>query len=292
MSNKLILFCALLSSIVLDAQAWYVYHPNIDGWMKVHEPASWEDAYATCWREGTLLASPINLEMRHEMETVSLQNTSYHTGITLMFYPGGQFASLEGIPIHHIHMKIHDSEGSFEQCLSMEHDVAGSYLKKVNCSAKRPFICYRKRDHTTKECGTSDKQYKFIAATGSCYKMHTVLLPWNDAFKICRAEGGHLVVINDELEQQEVNKLITWSQEWVSVGLRQYKGTGDWMSVQGDHLEQVYNVWQPAREAISHIFPQRQCCVINKLGKLHDIKCDDDSRNFFCEKDPNHYQFV
>ena len=43
--------------------------------------------------------------------------------------------------------------------------------------------------------------------TGSCYKAHYKKQTWSTAYKICAAEGGHLVVLNDKEEASIVKAM-------------------------------------------------------------------------------------
>lgn len=44
--------------------------------------------------------------------------------------------------------------------------------------------------------------------TGSCYKLHSKILPWSEAFKTCAAEGGYLAVINSDEEAELVKNIL------------------------------------------------------------------------------------
>lgn len=72
--------------------------------------------------------------------------------------------------------------------------------------------------------------------TKSCYKVHTEYLPWLKAQMACVAEGANLAVIDNEIEAESLKNIYKPNSHfWI--GLRDYTGKGDWMSV---HCKQTY----------------------------------------------------
>lgn len=41
---------------------------------------------------------------------------------------------------------------------------------------------------------------KYLSMPRSCYKLHTTVKSWNDAFKVCEAEYAHLIILNSAIE--------------------------------------------------------------------------------------------
>ncbi|XP_075982075.1 uncharacterized protein LOC142980526 [Anticarsia gemmatalis] len=286
-SKNLVPVLAVLFAAIFDVQGYYKYNDKVGGWLKLHQVAkTWDDAYKTCWSEGALLASPIDKAFRNELSMLYLNNVSFYTGISSTFYPGGQFISMEGIPLFQMPVDDDDEKASDTigaQCVSMrvEGEDKIPYVKKVPCSTELPFTCFRKRDanHTT-PCGTTDLGYVKSQVTGNCYKVYETEMIFEDAYAWCVADGGYLAVLNDVYEWEDVKTLMPTHCTYAFIGLQKWHGLGGWMSVRGDRLDQVFNDWKD----YEHVNTENKCAVIR--GKhLESHNCGQKSF-FICEKVP------
>lgn len=51
--------------------------------------------------------------------------------------------------------------------------------------------------------------YHYYKEVGSCYKVTTIALAWNEAYAECKAEGAHLAVINSIQEHDVIQNITT-----------------------------------------------------------------------------------
>ncbi|KAJ8730397.1 hypothetical protein PYW07_017435 [Mythimna separata] len=144
----------------------------------------------------------------------------------------------------------------------------------------------------------SAEEYQYEPRTGSCYKLHEERQEWTRAQLICTAEGGYLAVVNDEEEAMilknmsskralKVSKYNDW--EPMFIGIRDWDKKGIWSTVQGDSIENVYNVWgwgQP-----DNLGQNQYCGSLLKNGQLDDTWCHAKAL-FMCERDPNKTRFT
>ncbi|KAJ8708245.1 hypothetical protein PYW07_010370 [Mythimna separata] len=275
----------------------YQFNNKVNGWLKLHVvPATWQDAFMTCYYEGAVLASPTNPKL-----ATALRKVMRISDLDAPIYLGvndvskGNFMSVEGVPLADLSITwgTYVSSGEQLQCLSLATD-GQTYLS--SCTKLRPYICYKKRDNTTilNQCGTFDDDYSLYHATGSCYKYHSDRRSWSEAQKICAAEGGHLVIINDQKEADIVTSFMykpTNKMSWKDaayVGMLDRGKDHSFFTLHGDPVKKVYNTWakgQPDNKGVN------LCGLVYPEGTLDDVNCNTESLKFICEKDPNTSRF-
>ncbi|XP_064293157.1 hemolymph lipopolysaccharide-binding protein-like [Plodia interpunctella] len=157
-----------------------------------------------------------------------------------------------------------------------------------------PFICkVQVKDAPYDEnCDVHDLSYQYNANVGSCYKIPRVALTWNAAYDECQAVGAHLVVINSEVEQQAVKKIMDRSLRlhdshhaaYYSAGFRAKPGTREFVTIFNQTLEEAgYAVWC---EGEPNNYNNNEYCgsLLQYDGKLNDFSCTD-RYAFICEKE-------
>ncbi|XP_022830649.1 C-type mannose receptor 2-like isoform X1 [Spodoptera litura] len=285
------LFMLYLESAQCDPQYWF--NMDVNGWLKVHTiPATWEEAFLRCHYEGAVLASPLTQQLskalEHKFSVISQQ--SIHLG-THDLYSNGDYFSVEGIPLDSLVLKWSNFRGTGD-CLAMSRDGRAFITK---CMEPRPYICYKKLDNLTMNiCGTFDDAYQFYDKTGSCYKRHDEYRTWTDAFKICAAEGGYLLILNDATEAAIVREMFPVrtgkANEWENfhVGLRAWGPERTWITIHGERIEDVFHDWNPGQP--DNYQGVQNVGALLRLGTLDDHSIDKKSM-FVCEKDPKIKRF-
>ncbi|XP_061713801.1 CD209 antigen-like protein B isoform X1 [Cydia pomonella] len=285
----------------------YEDYPDAGGWLKLHRvPANCHEARLRCHLEGGTLASPLTQKMsdvlKSFVEDHELGSRGIFTGIRATF-SRGDFASIEGVPLARIPHRWAsgepDNKQDSEQCILQLKD--GS-LADVSCNDTYPYICYRKyTNQLTNACGTFDNEYQLDARTGNCYKFHLVPRTWSRAYMACTAEGGHLAIINSDTEAKVLADLFAkyqpssmqsrspYSGTMVFIGFHDWNEHGEWLTVQGQTLQQAgYARWshgQPTSVPYKD-HPVEYCGGIQRSAGLDDLWCDM-PYHFICEKTPD-----
>ncbi|XP_063895756.1 secretory phospholipase A2 receptor [Helicoverpa armigera] len=275
----------------------YLFSTEAEGWLKLHTfPASWEKALQICSYEGAVLASPLDAGLVNAIRSTMAQN-----GVngpiflgTHNLHSSHHFVSVEGVPLSNmkINWALQTSPDVSGLCLTTTVNGPSQYMNVTSCKDSLPYICYRKLDNRTmNKCGTFDDAYHLNKQTGSCYKVHHKKATWHNAYEICAAEGGHLVVIDDEEEALIIKNMFpspSNGQDTFFIGLFAYGDPLDWMTVNGDRVDDVYNNWAPGqpdnRGGIQHY------ATIIRAGTLDDDNGATKFR-FVCEKSPTALQF-
>ncbi|CAH0701485.1 unnamed protein product [Spodoptera exigua] len=272
----------------------YKFNMDANGWLKVHQiPATWEEAFLRCHYEGAVLASPLTQQLSKAIEN-KFSDISYSQSIHLGIhdlYSTGDFVTVEGVPLESLMLKW-SSFKSTGDCFAMSRD-GRSFMTK--CTESRPYVCYKKLDNLTMNiCGTFDDAYRLNEKSGSCYKRHWQLMTWPDAYKICAAEGGYLVILNDATEAAIVRDMFPIrpgkANDWENfhVGLRAWGPERTWITIHGERIEDVFHDWNPGQPD-NYMGIQNSGSFI-RLGTLDDHASDKKSM-FVCEKDPKVKRF-
>ncbi|XP_038211933.1 C-type mannose receptor 2-like isoform X1 [Zerene cesonia] len=266
----------------------YEFSKEASGWIKHHQvPATWPEARLRCHLEGAILLSPktANLQevMKKTMKDTHSERTGVFTGIHALFSKG-DFHSVDGVPLNKMPLKWMpfepDNLGNDERCIAM---VANGTIADVNCFDVFPYICFRdKTQHVPlTDCGTVDREYILDNRTGKCYKFHWVARNWTSAFMTCAAEGGHLAIINSEVEATVLadlaqkyppkKMLFTRYRHLALLGFNDWSDNIVWTTVEGQTLQEAgyyqFEEHQPDEYPL-------KCGGMFRNGKLDDLWCD------------------
>nr|XP_021193942.2 secretory phospholipase A2 receptor [Helicoverpa armigera] len=297
----LTIYLVFLSYLLIAADSHrckpqYLFSTEAQGWLKLHTyPASWEKALQKCNYEGAVLASPLDAGLVHALRLTMAQN-----GVngpiflgTHNLHSSDHFVSVEGVPLFNMEInwapQINPNASGL--CLTMIVNGPSQYLNVTSCKDSLPYICYRRLNSSClNECGTFDSAYHLNKQTGSCYKVHHKKATWHNAYEICAAEGGHLVVIDDEEEALVIKNMIPTppngrADKWDSffIGLFAYGDPLDWMTVNGDRIDDVYNDWDPGQPDYGDGIQLHGTII--RPGTL-DNAYSGRPRMFVCEKSP------
>ncbi|KAJ8727849.1 hypothetical protein PYW08_016234 [Mythimna loreyi] len=293
-----IAFGVLSLILIIAGMPDYYQDDNVVGWIKLHKtPATFKDAYMTCYYEGAVLASPINDPLAATLERKRNMTDGVIWIGTHSLFSENDFISIEGVQVNDMPISISYETEPNENCLIM---ASAGQAQTSNCTRLLPFVCYRhRRDEPVNfKCGTFDNRYKYEPRTGSCYKLHHERQEWLRAQLICSSEGGYLAVVNDEEEAMilrnmssrralKISKYTDW--EPLFIGIRDWDRKGIWTTVQGDSLDSVYHAWgwgQP-----DNLGGRQYCGSLLKNGLLDDTWCHVKTL-FICEKDPCKARFT
>ncbi|KAJ8709534.1 hypothetical protein PYW08_009538 [Mythimna loreyi] len=280
----------------------YRYNPVTKGWFKHYvNPATWADARLRCQLEGATLASPttdeLKTELNHIINNFFTAESEIFTGIQAMFSQGDYY-TLEGIPLSEIPVPWADNEpdnkNNQENCITFN---GKGEMADLSCDDTRPYICYRAETNKTvlNECGTIDPGYVLDARTKSCYKFHTLARNFSRAFLTCTAEGGHLAVINSEVEAKVLKDVFAkypagkivgkvW-KDVAFIGFHNWGENAEWRTIHGDTLAEAgYDKFKSGEPNNSP--PGEDCGAIYREGTLNDLWCDKPAP-FICEKSPD-----
>ncbi|CAH0697215.1 unnamed protein product [Spodoptera exigua] len=226
----------------------YKHIPTAEGFFKHFViPATWADARLRCSLEGATLASPLNpnieAEMKHIIQIYFTSESEIFTGFHATISQGN-FYSIEGTPLSEISLAWAENEpnnvGNNENCITFN---ANGEMADRSCNEPRPYICFRSAEIKTEvnECGTIDSEYKLDQRTNSCYKFHTVPRTFSGAHFACSAEGGHLAIINSNVEATVLRELFakypsgtmfgSFRKDFAFVGFHDWGETADWRTI-------------------------------------------------------------
>ncbi|XP_047529449.1 uncharacterized protein LOC125065716 isoform X1 [Vanessa atalanta] len=274
----------------------YDYNGYVGGWFKLHLiPATWHDAWLRCDLEGSILASPINYQMKIAMDAYwnakKTDDCAYYTGINALF-SHGDFFSVEGVSLARMPVKWAPGEpdnfNNGEDCIVLTNGT----IADVNCSEIFPYMCFKKntKDIIMTTCGTVDKEYKLESLTGNCYKFHRIGKPWKRAFMTCAAEGSYLAVINSPQEALLLKNIYDanhskirpgTSKDVINIGMHDWNEHGVWRTIHGLTIEEAgYADWAQGQPDNSS---GQFCGAMFRNSKLDDFWCHA-SAPFICEK--------
>ncbi|KAJ8709549.1 hypothetical protein PYW08_009553 [Mythimna loreyi] len=298
-----LLFC--LNFIEGAFRCDYKYNVAAKGWFKYHVvPATWFDARLRCSLEGAELASPTTLEIQSEMMNIMKETNSKQkeifTGIHATLSQG-DYNTIEGTPLAKLQVTWAadepDNLDNKESCITFD---SNGDIADRSCETTRPYICYRARkpEVQANDCGTVDPDYHFDTRTKKCYKFHKVARNYTRAAFACAAEGGHLAIVNSNVEAAVLSQIFSkipasemvvgrsgWWNDVAFIGFYNWGERLEWKTVHGQTLKEAgYNKFSPGE-------PNGEdtefCGCIFRSGLLCNVWCNKEF-TFICEKSPNY----
>ncbi|XP_063376655.1 secretory phospholipase A2 receptor-like [Cydia fagiglandana] len=299
---QLICLCAIIfigqeTGAVMDPGYEYVEEANT--WLRLHiVPATWQDALLRCKAEGGMLASPSDTALTKAMLSIMSSNNALSPGVFTGIHDlisEGDFMSLDGIPVSDIQLNWAYSEPSDkneeENCVRL---TSTGQVADERCASKYPYFC-RKENATMvidKGCRTTADGYEYNAITGSCYKFHRVAQTWHRAAGVCHAEGGHLSVINSEIESLVIktifennpaDTLFGATHDFIAfIGAWKWNiEDGEWLTVNGQTLDEAgFAEWGDSQP--NNLGGDQTVLSVQRGGKLDD-RSPHIKESFICE---------
>ncbi|XP_028170786.1 macrophage mannose receptor 1-like [Ostrinia furnacalis] len=145
------------------------------------------------------------------------------------------------------------------------------------------FFLVVKISHSQREKKFFRKDYKYIEATESFYKIHTIHKTWQDAKDVCAMEGATFFVPEDQGEADAV--LAFWNAtqpySWVYIGVSSLIVKGVFETVEGQPISDVYSNWGPGEPNDAN--GEEDCVILRRDGTLNDVNCVN-KYPFVCKK--------
>ncbi|KAJ8709543.1 hypothetical protein PYW08_009547 [Mythimna loreyi] len=278
----------------------YQYSSKAQAWFKlVPVPANWFDARLRCSQEGAVLASPITPQILAGMRNImNRSNAEYEvfTG-THATISQGDYYTIEGTSLSNIQVpwakNEPDNKDNVESCITLN---GNGELADRSCEVTLPYICYRPESShvAVSECGTVDPEYQLDKRTNKCYKLHTVPRNFSRAFLACSAEGGHLAIINSDVEATVLRELFAkypdakffgnFRKDYAFLGFYDWGEKWDFRTVHGETLMEAGYVKFSSGEP-NDWTPGENCGGMFRTGLLIDVWCNKPA-GFICEKSP------
>ncbi|XP_045497571.1 uncharacterized protein LOC123695706 [Colias croceus] len=250
----------------------YTYYPEIGGSIKFHfVPDTWPNASYTC-------------EIEEQRKNTQKEVHS--------IFSKGDFASIDGVPLLRIPIKW--LEGEPNNAVSTY-----SLSADVRCTNRLPYVCFLEHEKVVSKnkCGTVDNGYTFNEKTNSCYKFHSTGQSWNTAFKMCYAEGAHLVTIDSQEENDVIRQLLQagiqynpadsrdygYYKNQSFIGIYNWKDMG-WHSLYGNTTLPNYT---PCKVFLDSLGDGDSCASVNLItSKFSNTPCNY-KLPYICEKAPD-----
>ncbi|XP_068083929.1 uncharacterized protein [Anabrus simplex] len=313
----------------------YELFPAVGSYYKHHTVSrTWEEARYVCEQEGAHLAI-INSEEEANILSDIFKRSPKIPNVQWDFafigyhdlYDEGNYLTIFGEPLAslgfgriwkagEINNLWQNDVNSGEDCGSV-HRNGG--LNDLFCEIRHSFFCEKElglypppgsvdnsasafrslQDEKKPPKGTKPRKhpgpgYELFKDVGY-YKFHTTGTTWENARRICHEEGGHLAIINSQIEGMVLTALfkgvpnlqMTNNSNLALVGFHDLYVEGDHRTIYGEPLKhQGYAKWAPGAPdnyGQSNLDPGQDCGSVTRTGELDDIDCHNHYA-FFCEQ--------
>lgn len=121
--------------------------------------------------------------------------------------------------------------------------------------------------------------YTVVPGVGA-YKFHKRAMTWNDARKICMAEGAQLAVLDSQAKEKAIQDGKEKNDvDSVWIGYHDLFEEGAWVTVTGESVDTLgYHGWGPSEP--NNVGRGEDCAVLG--GSINDIPCAS-QKQFVCE---------
>ncbi|XP_023930930.1 macrophage mannose receptor 1-like [Lingula anatina] len=194
-------------------KSWSLYG---QGCYRVSEdPGQWTAAKSTCRREGGDIVSILSANENDFVTSLAAEKGEN---------PAGYWTGLNALRISNQFEWADDTSVSFTNWGAREPNVhlgdqlcAGKW-SSTDCFLSLPYICKRPAARVTSPPSVMYKGCnKGVTAAykGSCFTVSSSRVTWSDADVMCRNSGGHLVEINNRLEQAYIAANV--GEHWLGI---------------------------------------------------------------------------
>ncbi|XP_030044413.1 CD209 antigen-like protein C [Microcaecilia unicolor] len=126
------------------------------------------------------------------------------------------------------------------------------------------------------KCPDSEKWNKF---QNSCYYFSSGTKTWQDSRSYCLKNEADLVVVNNQTEQDYINRAIGQTRSWI--GLHDTLKEGEWIWVDNSSL--TFTAWGAGEPNNAGTLRGEDCVEVIGYGTWNDGPCTA-MQNFICEK--------
>ncbi|XP_074836071.1 uncharacterized protein LOC142003221 [Carettochelys insculpta] len=118
----------------------------------------------------------------------------------------------------------------------------------------------------------------WLLNAGSCYYFATERKPWSHAKQACMDQGAQLVIIDNQQEQEFLQKHMNTKQYWIGLHDLSKEGTFTWV----DDSSVSFSNWN--RGEPNNVGSGEDCVMMYKDGKWNDAPCANNVDGWICEK--------
>ncbi|XP_063380317.1 macrophage mannose receptor 1-like [Cydia fagiglandana] len=183
---------------------------------------------------------------------------------------------LSAMPVHWAPEEP-DNVNHGDNCLVLQRN---GLLRDAKCDDVYPFICYKRQTTSGFNfCGT-DTDYIYDKSTKSCYKFHTEVATWHEAYATCSREAGHLAIANSDVEAKALSRMFPKDWNVAAIGFSYWR-KDLWVTIHGETLSEAgYETWGKGEP---NDWQGQRCGAVFADGTLDDIGCLRLS-GYICEK--------
>ncbi|XP_051871858.1 macrophage mannose receptor 1 isoform X2 [Pristis pectinata] len=246
---------------------------------KEEDHLSWSAARDVCINNGGNLAS-IQSAKEQAFITLSLADFPVDVWIGLNdINSEGRYLWTEGKGVFYTNWakgfptgKVYTYDNPQSDCVtvSVTAKKIGGLWKDNYCHIKRGFICQKYKDRALSMKPTSAPGPNYFQYANSSYKTITVKLKWQDARKVCEAEGAQLVSIRNAFENAflmlDANKV--GEKLWIGLNANETAGQYRWI----DGWKLHYSNWDVGEPKNNN-----ECVFIDLNGRWKTSNCNNES---------------
>ncbi|XP_074836497.1 uncharacterized protein LOC142003438 [Carettochelys insculpta] len=118
----------------------------------------------------------------------------------------------------------------------------------------------------------------WLPNTGCCYYFAIESKPWSHAKQACVDQGAQLVVIDNQQEQEFLQKHMNGKEYWIGLNDLSKEGTFTWV----DDSSVSYSNWNQGEP--NNVGSGEDCVMMYKDGKWNDAQCANNVDGWICEK--------
>ncbi|XP_059828140.1 macrophage mannose receptor 1 [Hypanus sabinus] len=243
------------------------------------ERLSWSAARDVCINDGGNLAS-IQSAKEQAFITLSLNGFPLDVWIGLNdINQEGRYLWTEGKGVSYTNWAkgfptgqsySYDNPQSDCVTVSVTAKKLGGLWKDNYCHIKRGFICQKYKDRSLSLKPTTAPGPNYYQYGNNSYKVITVKLKWQDAQKVCEAEGAQLVSIRNAFENSFMMLEANKAGEKLWIGLNANATAGQYRWIDGWKLR--YSNWD-----VGEPKGNNDCVFIDLNGQWKTSSCNNES---------------
>nr|XP_046176247.1 asialoglycoprotein receptor 2-like [Oncorhynchus gorbuscha] len=224
----------------------------------------------------------------------------YASNMTSLQAEGARFAQMKG----NLTGKLHELQDSYKRLqnethiITVQEEMFSSGLRDCETNLTRVKDLLATIQGNQKECNADTKScspgWEFY--NGSCYYFSIGKLTWEQSQHACIRDGGHLVIVESQQEQEFIIKRFVRSTDFDNspwIGLTDKKQEGVWVWMDNTTLDDSIKFWDPNTETFSNRpepnnwEPGEDCARIgqrcsSRIKCWFDFSCDQPCRRI-CE---------